>query len=243
MAKVEISRVEPRRRGGRSGLSVSPRFLWECLKSPALTRFPQPAHRTGRAGFPHPALRRGSPQGMRERRPPTRAQPHQAYLCPERLIGEASGPPPGDFVASRQKLPQPHAGIHVQGSVDSAERSYTEVVRPAHQAPVHLGHHVGSAALVARRRHSRTWMRSQPSSAARGSFLHPSAAPRMMRARRATACGVVCARTRRSRIARWAAETAIGNGCGPGNSRTPLRLHLRKLPDTSNRLKCSAGLH
>ncbi len=44
------------RGGGRIGLSVSAPFVWRCLNSRAMTPFPHPAHRTGRADFPHPAL-------------------------------------------------------------------------------------------------------------------------------------------------------------------------------------------
>ena len=52
-------RVEDRRGGGRFGLSVAPRFLWECLTSRTLTPFPVPAHRTVHADFPHTALGQG----------------------------------------------------------------------------------------------------------------------------------------------------------------------------------------
>ncbi len=65
-----LSRVEPGRRGFRLGLSVSPRFLWECLTSPTVARFPRPAHRTGLADFPHPALRLGSVHLRHAKAPP-----------------------------------------------------------------------------------------------------------------------------------------------------------------------------
>ena len=35
-------------------------FVWWCLNCPSMTPFPHPAHRTGRADFPHPALGQGS---------------------------------------------------------------------------------------------------------------------------------------------------------------------------------------
>src|SRR6266404_5642885 len=38
------------------GLSVADPFVCRCLTSPAMLPFPHPAHRTGRADFPHPAL-------------------------------------------------------------------------------------------------------------------------------------------------------------------------------------------
>jgi len=59
---------------------LAPRFLWECLNSPSMTRFLGPAHRTGRAVFPHPALGLVSRQGMQARHPPAVLQPHEAKL-------------------------------------------------------------------------------------------------------------------------------------------------------------------
>jgi hypothetical protein len=45
-------------RGGcRSNISVAARFVWRCLTGSAMAPFPHPAHRTGQAGLPHPALR------------------------------------------------------------------------------------------------------------------------------------------------------------------------------------------
>jgi len=46
------------RGGGRIGLSVSAPVVWRCLNSRAMTPFPHPAHRTGRALLTHPALGR-----------------------------------------------------------------------------------------------------------------------------------------------------------------------------------------
>ena len=50
------SRVGMWRGSLRPGLSVSAPFVWRCLSSQAVAPFPHPAHRTGRADFPHPAL-------------------------------------------------------------------------------------------------------------------------------------------------------------------------------------------
>ncbi len=44
------------RGSSRFGLSVAASFVWRCLNNFALTPFPHPPHRTGRADFPHPAL-------------------------------------------------------------------------------------------------------------------------------------------------------------------------------------------
>jgi hypothetical protein len=40
----------------RWSLSVADPFVRRCLTSPAMLPFPHPAHRTGRADLPHPAL-------------------------------------------------------------------------------------------------------------------------------------------------------------------------------------------
>jgi hypothetical protein len=51
-----FGRVGMWRGGGRIGLYVSAPFVWRCLNSRAMTPFPHPAHRTGRALLSHPAL-------------------------------------------------------------------------------------------------------------------------------------------------------------------------------------------
>ena len=52
----EIGRVEVWRGDVRLSMSVSAPFVWRCLSGSAVAPFPHPAHRTGRADFPHPAL-------------------------------------------------------------------------------------------------------------------------------------------------------------------------------------------
>jgi len=51
-----LGRVEMWRGGSRYGLSVAAPFVWRCLNNQAVTPFPHPAHRTGLADLPHPAL-------------------------------------------------------------------------------------------------------------------------------------------------------------------------------------------
>src|SRR5258706_15844943 len=44
-------------RGGcRPDISVAAPFVWRCLSGSTVTPFPHPAHRTGPADLPHPAL-------------------------------------------------------------------------------------------------------------------------------------------------------------------------------------------
>src|SRR5204863_5435422 len=49
-------RVEMWRGGCRSNISVAAPFVWRCLTGSAMAPFPHPAHRTGQADLPHPAL-------------------------------------------------------------------------------------------------------------------------------------------------------------------------------------------
>ena len=49
-------RVEVWRGDVRLSMSVSAPFVWRCLSGSTVAPFPHPAHRTGRADFPHPAL-------------------------------------------------------------------------------------------------------------------------------------------------------------------------------------------
>src|SRR6516225_7173636 len=44
------------RGGSRPGMSVAAPFVWRCLSGATIAPFPHPAHRTGHADFPHPAL-------------------------------------------------------------------------------------------------------------------------------------------------------------------------------------------
>src|SRR6266851_10525147 len=37
-------------------MSVAAPFVWRCLSGSTMAPFPHPAHRTGQADFPHPAL-------------------------------------------------------------------------------------------------------------------------------------------------------------------------------------------
>jgi hypothetical protein len=51
-----MCRVEMWRGGFRQNISVAASFVWRCLNGSTMAPFPHPAHRTGQADFPHPAL-------------------------------------------------------------------------------------------------------------------------------------------------------------------------------------------
>src|SRR5271155_4720427 len=53
---VQVGRVGVWRGDVRLSMSVSAPFVWRCLSGSTIAPFPRPAHRTGHAGFPHPAL-------------------------------------------------------------------------------------------------------------------------------------------------------------------------------------------
>src|SRR6476646_5323467 len=51
-----LCRVEMWRGDVRWNISVAAPFVWRCLSGSTMAPFPHPAHRTGQADFPHPAL-------------------------------------------------------------------------------------------------------------------------------------------------------------------------------------------
>src|SRR5438128_5947642 len=51
-----FGRVEMWRGGCRLNISVAASVVWRCLSDSTMTPFPHPAHRTGHADLPHPAL-------------------------------------------------------------------------------------------------------------------------------------------------------------------------------------------
>ena len=53
---VPVGRVEMWRGGCRSSFAVAAPFGWRCPNSQTIAPSPHPAHRTGHADFPHPAL-------------------------------------------------------------------------------------------------------------------------------------------------------------------------------------------
>ena len=54
--RSHFGRVEMWRGGCRLNMSVAASFDWRCLSGSTMAPFPHPAHRTGQADFPHPAL-------------------------------------------------------------------------------------------------------------------------------------------------------------------------------------------
>ena len=79
-----IGRVEMWRGGCRLNISVAASFVRRCLSSgSSMTPFPHPAHRTGRADLPHPALGQDFTPSL-SRATPSAVSEHSSELigCP-----------------------------------------------------------------------------------------------------------------------------------------------------------------
>ena len=72
-----VGRVEMWRGGSRSGLSVAAPFVWRCPSNLAVTPFPHPAHRTGHADRPHPALGQNVTPSLSPSHAPARGQAYE----------------------------------------------------------------------------------------------------------------------------------------------------------------------
>src|SRR5258707_9089886 len=76
-------RVEMWRGGCRSDISVSASFVWRCLSGSTVTPFPHPAHRTGRADLPHPALGQDLTPLLSRATPSAVSEPFAEFIgCP-----------------------------------------------------------------------------------------------------------------------------------------------------------------
>jgi hypothetical protein len=105
-----------------ANISVSASFVWRCLTSSAMAPFPHPAHRTGHADFPHPALGQDimpSPTaGCRFARSDARARSARRGAGVDR-----SRPASPDLVLGPQPPAQPYCGVAVECPVRLAPRT------------------------------------------------------------------------------------------------------------------------
>ncbi len=108
-----LGRVGMWRGGGRFGLSVSAPFVWRCLTSRAMTPFPHPAHRTGRALLTHPALGQDITPSHTEGHEQPSDQPPGPWdpgvLRSTRLLATANATTWGDSGSLDQRLGSPFA--------------------------------------------------------------------------------------------------------------------------------------
>ena len=88
-----VGRVEMWRGGCRLNISVAASFVWRCLSGSTMTPFPHPAHRTGHADRPHPALGQDlTPFALARRaqaRSGVRARSAHNQPSPKRVVGSA----------------------------------------------------------------------------------------------------------------------------------------------------------
>ena len=85
-------RVEMWRGSSRFGLSVAASFVWRCPNNLTLTPFPHPAHRTGHADLPHPALGRDITPSYTAGSQPGTSQTHETEV-PVEVLGWISPAP------------------------------------------------------------------------------------------------------------------------------------------------------
>ena len=106
----------------------------------AVAPFPHPAHRTGRADLPHPALGQDVTPSHSPSHATARAQAYETEVPVQ--VREWIGPAPSspELVLMAQPPAQPRSRVGVECTIRTAGRSDTEVVRPAAQRAVQLAH-------------------------------------------------------------------------------------------------------
>ena len=132
--------------GGSSFLMPSMKAVvgvWPFMPRPEATEFNalarRNAHRTGRADFPHPALRLASPRGTR--RAATKlgqAYESEVLVKVREWISSALAPP--DLVLEAQPPAQPHSRVVVEHPIRFAGGSNAKVVGPSAERLVQLIH-------------------------------------------------------------------------------------------------------
>src|SRR5436190_13599379 len=127
------------RGGGRSNISVAAPFVWRCLTGSAMAPFPHPAHRTGQADLPHPALGQDvTPSPRRAATKLGQAYEPEVLVKVREWIGPALASP--DFVLKPQPPAQPHSCVVVEHPIRFAGGSNTKVIGPSTKRAVQLLH-------------------------------------------------------------------------------------------------------
>src|SRR5207249_4392774 len=94
---------------------------------------PFPAHRTGRADLPHPALRQVSPPDSRTGRSRCGAQAQHAQRTKEHSVGENARATRGHLLPPFQEMPDANCHMVIDRAISRPPGSVAEVVRPAAQ--------------------------------------------------------------------------------------------------------------
>ena len=133
-----IRRVGVWRGGFRLTCPFAAPFVWRCLSGSAVAPFPHPPHRTGQAGFLHPAL----DKTLRLRPRHVVPQPTHARARSARRGArvDSSRPFDADVVLEAQPPAHPRRRVGVKRPVRLAESAYRKVGRPSAQHAVHFTH-------------------------------------------------------------------------------------------------------
>jgi hypothetical protein len=99
----------------------------------AIAPFPIPAHRTGRAALPHPALRLVSPRGTRRCSYWQAFEAQESTFSIDDFTGEPFGPAPCHFVPSGEEVAHALVDVSVNATECRSARPVAEVVRPTKQ--------------------------------------------------------------------------------------------------------------
>ena len=92
-----------------------------------LSPFPAPAHRTGRADFPHPALRLDSLQRYRWDASSCTAHFMHSQIAEDRRVLELTGAPRGHLVTPLQKVSHSRSHMGIHGSIALAFAAVAEI--------------------------------------------------------------------------------------------------------------------
>src|ERR1700730_7943049 len=123
-------RVGVWRGDGRTNISVAAPFVWRCLTGSSMAPFPHPAHRTGHADLPHPALGQDvTPSPTTGPTKPCEAYELEVPVKVREWIAPALASP--DFVLVPEPPAQPHSRVVVERAIRFAGGADTEVIGPS----------------------------------------------------------------------------------------------------------------
>src|SRR5260370_1707624 len=111
---------------------------------------PIPAHRTGRADFPHPALRLVSRDGSRLSPQVHPSKPQDPQFAEDRAVIEAAWAPRGHLVATPEKVAYAFVDVGTHSPIGEKPSPAAEVGGPASLQPAELLRHGWPGAPITR---------------------------------------------------------------------------------------------
>src|SRR5713226_1112622 len=115
----------------------------------SIAPFLLPAHRTGRAGFPHPALGRVSREGMRKHEAGTGFERQHTQFPEDILHGKLPEPRASNLMPSAEKAPDRVIQVKRHIALRLCHRTVREVACPSPHGAVEVAGHVVPRRLVA----------------------------------------------------------------------------------------------